>query len=198
MGAVTGKGLSDLIREEFGLRATFFSMIVFGLADFGTIAARFAGLFGISKYISVPIGAVLVWAVIVYGSYRSIERLLLVCSLVYLAYPVSAIYGASRLARRHAAELRARSLAFLRLLRHGRWAYRNHDHAVDAVLLAGVGGGKRRDQAAVPDEPLGCERRLLYDRDRHIFHHGRMRGNCTSVAFTRSTMPPMRRLPSSR
>lgn len=96
MGAVTGKGLSDLIREEFGLRATFFSMIVFGLADLGTIAAEFAGiasglgLFGVSKYISVPIGAVLVWAVIVYGSYRPVERLLLVFSLVYLAYPISA------------------------------------------------------------------------------------------------------------
>src|ERR1051325_7477848 len=96
MGAVTGKGLSDLIREEFGLRATFFSMIVFGLADLGTIAAEFAGiasglgLFGVSKYISVPLGAVLVWAVIVYGSYKPIERLLLVFSMVYFAYPVSA------------------------------------------------------------------------------------------------------------
>ncbi len=96
MGAATGKGLSDLIREEFGLRATFFSMIVFGLADLGTIAAEFAGiasglgLFGVSKYISVPLGAVLVWAVIVYGSYRPIERLLLVFSMVYLAYPISA------------------------------------------------------------------------------------------------------------
>ncbi len=96
MGAATGKGLSDLIREEFGLRATFFSMMVFGLADLGTIAAEFAGvasglgLFGISKYISVPLAAVLVWAVIVYGSYKPIERLLLVFSMVYLAYPVSA------------------------------------------------------------------------------------------------------------
>src|SRR5580700_8600490 len=65
MGAVTGKGLSDLIREEFGLRMTFFTMTVLGLADFGNIAAEFAGLasgttiFGISKYISVPLGAAL-------------------------------------------------------------------------------------------------------------------------------------------
>lgn len=96
MGAVTGKGLSDLIREEFGLRATFFTMIVFGLADLGTIAAEFAGvasgmsLFGISKYVSVPTAAVLVWAVIVFGSYQPVERLLLVFSLIYLAYPFSA------------------------------------------------------------------------------------------------------------
>lgn len=97
MGAITGKGLSDLIREEFGLRMTFFTMIVLGLADFGNIASEFAGLasgmgvFGISKYIAVPIGAALVWIVIVRGSYKPVERVLLVFSLVYFAYPVSAI-----------------------------------------------------------------------------------------------------------
>src|ERR1700685_3365936 len=63
MGAITGKGLSDLIREEFGLRMTFFTMTVLGFADFGNIAAEFAGLasgmkiFGISQYVAVPIGA---------------------------------------------------------------------------------------------------------------------------------------------
>src|SRR5947199_7030199 len=61
MGAVTGKGLSELIREEFGLRSTFFTMIVLGLADLGNIAAEFAGvasavaIFGISKYVAVPL-----------------------------------------------------------------------------------------------------------------------------------------------
>ena len=96
MGAVTGKGLSDLIREEFGLRATFFTMTVLGLADLGNIAAEFAGIasglgiFGISKYICVPLGAVLVWTVVVYGSYHHVERILLLFSLVYFAYPVSA------------------------------------------------------------------------------------------------------------
>jgi NRAMP (natural resistance-associated macrophage protein)-like metal ion transporter len=96
MGAITGKGLSDLIREEFGLRMTFFTMLVLGLADLGNIASEFAGLasglglFGISKYIAVPIGAALVWTVIVRGSYKPVERLLLVLSLVYFAYPVSA------------------------------------------------------------------------------------------------------------
>src|ERR1700743_3156621 len=89
MGAITGKGLSDLIREEFGLRMTFFTMIVLGMADFGNIAAEFAGLasgmgiFGISKYIAVPIGAALVWTVIVRGSYKPVERVLLILSLIY-------------------------------------------------------------------------------------------------------------------
>jgi len=96
MGAITGKGLSDLIREEFGLRMTFFTMIVLGLADFGNIAAEFAGLasgmgvFGVSKYIAVPIGAALVWTVIVRGKYQPVERVLLLFSLIYFAYPVSA------------------------------------------------------------------------------------------------------------
>jgi hypothetical protein len=82
MGAVTGKGLSDPIREEFGRRATFFTMHVLGLADLGNIAAEFEGIasglgiFGISKYICVPLGAVLVWLVVVYGSYKYVERIL--------------------------------------------------------------------------------------------------------------------------
>src|ERR1700760_1855898 len=97
MGAVTGKGLSDLIREEFGLRATFFTMFVLGVADFFNIVSEFAGLasgmgiFGISKYLVVPAGAALVWTVIVRGSYKPVERILLLASLVYFAYPVSAI-----------------------------------------------------------------------------------------------------------
>jgi Mn2+/Fe2+ NRAMP family transporter len=96
MGAVTGKGLSDLIREEFGLRATFFTLLVLGFADFGNIVAEFAGLasgmgiFGISKYIVVPLGAALVWTLIVRGRYRPVEKILIVASLIYFAYPISA------------------------------------------------------------------------------------------------------------
>jgi len=96
MGAVTGKGLSDLIREEFGLRATFFTMIVLGLADFFNIVSEFAGLasgmgiFGASKYIVVPIGALAVWSLIVRGRYKPVEKILLLFSLIYFAYPISA------------------------------------------------------------------------------------------------------------
>src|ERR1700690_1114189 len=93
MGAVTGKGLSDLIREEFGLRVTFFTMVVLGLADLGNIAAEFAGIasgmgiFGISKSPTVPAGAAVVWFVIVRGSYKPVERILIVLSLIYFSYP---------------------------------------------------------------------------------------------------------------
>jgi NRAMP (natural resistance-associated macrophage protein)-like metal ion transporter len=99
MGAVTGKGLSDLIREEFGLRATFFTMLVLGIADFFNIVSEFAGLasgmgiFGVSKYIVVPIGAALVWTLIVRGRYKPVERLLIIASLIYFAYPVSAFFA---------------------------------------------------------------------------------------------------------
>ncbi len=97
MAVATGKGLSDLIREEFGLRITFFTMMVLTVADLGNIIAEFAGIasgmgiFGISKYICVPIGAIIVWSVIVHGSYKPIERILIAFSLIYFAYPVSAL-----------------------------------------------------------------------------------------------------------
>jgi Mn2+/Fe2+ NRAMP family transporter len=96
MGAVTGKGLSDLIREEFGLRATFITMAILGVADFGNIAAEFAGLasgmsvFGVSKYLAVPVGAALVWTVVVRGRYKPVERILILFSLIYFTYPISA------------------------------------------------------------------------------------------------------------
>ncbi len=96
MGAVTGKGLSDLIREEFGIRATFITMAILGVADFGNIASEFAGLasgmsiFRVNKYIAVPLGAALVWTVIVRGRYRPVERILILFSLIYFTYPISA------------------------------------------------------------------------------------------------------------
>jgi Mn2+/Fe2+ NRAMP family transporter len=96
MGVVTGKGLADLIREEFGLRITVFTMFVLALADLGNIFAEFAGIasgmgiFGVAKALSVPAGAALVWIVIVRGTYRPVERILILFSLIYLAYPVSA------------------------------------------------------------------------------------------------------------
>ena len=97
MGAVTGKGLHDLIRENFGIRTTFFVSLVFGLADLGNIVAEFAGLasgmglFGISKYLVVPIGAFLVWIVVVHNSYKPFERILILFSLLFFVYPVSAL-----------------------------------------------------------------------------------------------------------
>jgi NRAMP (natural resistance-associated macrophage protein)-like metal ion transporter len=97
MGAVTGKGLSDLIREEFGLRTTFLMMAALLLANLTNIMADFAGiassleLFGISRYITVPLGAIAVWLLVVKGNYQSVERIFLVACVVYAAYIASGI-----------------------------------------------------------------------------------------------------------
>jgi NRAMP (natural resistance-associated macrophage protein)-like metal ion transporter len=97
MGAVTGKGLSDLIREEFGFRATFFAMTVLSIADFGNIISEFSGLalgmqlFHVVKYLAVPAGAALIWVLVVRGRYRKVEMVLLGLSLIYFAYAFSAV-----------------------------------------------------------------------------------------------------------
>jgi Mn2+/Fe2+ NRAMP family transporter len=96
MGAVTGKGLSDLIRESFGVKVTFYVMIALLLTNMGNSVSEFAGIaasleiFGISKYISVPLGAVLVWLLVVKGSYKVVEKVFLVACMVYIAYPIAA------------------------------------------------------------------------------------------------------------
>ncbi|MGB9068015.1 MAG: Nramp family divalent metal transporter [Candidatus Acidiferrales bacterium] len=96
MGVVTGKGLSDLIREEFGFRSTFFVMIAAFLVDLSNTVAEFAGvaasmqIFHISKYVSVPLAAIAVWVLVVRGSYRQVEKIFLVACAFYLSYAVSA------------------------------------------------------------------------------------------------------------
>src|SRR5215216_5363261 len=96
MGAVTGKGLADLIRERFGVRWTAFIMLALLVANAGVTVSEFVGiaaateLFGISHYISVPLAAIMVWTLIVKGSYKRVERIFLLMSLVFLAYIVSA------------------------------------------------------------------------------------------------------------
>src|ERR1700728_112118 len=92
MGAVTGKGLSDLIREEFGLRITFLMMLGILITNFGNVVGEFIGivgsmgLFGVSKYISVPICAVIVWLIAVKGQYKSVEKIFLAASFFYITY----------------------------------------------------------------------------------------------------------------
>jgi NRAMP (natural resistance-associated macrophage protein)-like metal ion transporter len=97
MGAVTGKGLSDLIREEFGLRTTFFVMMALIAANLTNVMANFAGiassleLFGISRYVTVPIGALIVWLLVVKGTYASVERIFLFATAIYICYIVSGV-----------------------------------------------------------------------------------------------------------
>ncbi len=92
MGVVTGKGLSDLIREEFGLRLTFILMVLLVVVNYTNVVTEFIGiagsmhLFHVAKWISVPICALLVWALVLKGDYKSTEKIFLIASLVYIAY----------------------------------------------------------------------------------------------------------------
>ncbi|HEX4485242.1 MAG TPA: divalent metal cation transporter, partial [Terriglobales bacterium] len=92
MGVVTGKGFSSLIREEYGIRVTFFVMAALVLCNLGDVISEFAGvasstqLFGISKFISVPIAALLVWSLVIFGDYKRLEKIFLFLSFLYIAY----------------------------------------------------------------------------------------------------------------
>ncbi len=92
MGVVTGKGLSDLIREEFGLRVTFVMMVLLVVVNYTNVVTEFIGiagslhLFHVSRFVSVPIAAAIVWFLAVRGDYKQIEKIFLIASVVYIAY----------------------------------------------------------------------------------------------------------------
>jgi NRAMP (natural resistance-associated macrophage protein)-like metal ion transporter len=97
MGAVTGKGLSDLIREEFGFRITFFMMIGILLTNFGNVVSEFAGIagsleiFGLPRHYTVPICGLIVWFIVVKGQYKSVEKVFLAASFFYITYIVAGV-----------------------------------------------------------------------------------------------------------
>ncbi len=97
MAVTTGKGLSDLIREEFGFRPTFFVMITGFLVDLGNVVAEFAGvaeamqIFGVNRYIAVPVAALLVWVLVLQGTYRQVEKIFLALCTFYITYVFAAI-----------------------------------------------------------------------------------------------------------
>jgi Mn2+/Fe2+ NRAMP family transporter len=97
MGAVTGKGLSDLIRERFGVRWTIVAMVALLIANGSNVVAEFAGvaasleLLGVERIVSVPAAALVIWALVVFFSYRVVERTLFVLVLAFIAYPISAV-----------------------------------------------------------------------------------------------------------
>ena len=97
MGIVTGKGLADLIRETFGLRVTFYVMLVLIAVNFGNVLSEFAGIaaageiFGLTKYLLVPICAIGIWFLVVYGNYKIVERVFLIASIFYFSYVISGV-----------------------------------------------------------------------------------------------------------
>ncbi|OPX86591.1 MAG: Divalent metal cation transporter MntH [Pelotomaculum sp. PtaB.Bin104] len=97
MGAVTGKGLADLIREKYGVRLILFAMLGLVLSSLGNTIAEFAGvaasleIFNVNKYISVPVSALIVWWLIVKGTYKRVEKIFLVASALYFSYIISGV-----------------------------------------------------------------------------------------------------------
>lgn len=95
MGVVTGKGLSELIREDYGVKSAFFIMLALLVANFGTTVAEFAGwaasmeIFGLTRYITIPFMALSIWFLVIKGSYRIVERVLLTTCLLYFGYVIS-------------------------------------------------------------------------------------------------------------
>ena len=96
LGAHTGEGLMSLIREQFPLRASAFAIVMLLIANLGLVVSEFAGigaafeLFGVSRYISIPIAAVAIWLIVGFGNYRYAERVFLVLGLAFIAYPIAA------------------------------------------------------------------------------------------------------------
>ncbi|MBV9042936.1 MAG: divalent metal cation transporter [Acidimicrobiia bacterium] len=99
LGAYTGEGLMSLIREQFPLRWAAFAIVALVVANVGLVVSEFAGigaaleLLGVTRYIAVPVAALVIWAVVVLGSYRYAERVFLLLSVVFVAYPVAALLG---------------------------------------------------------------------------------------------------------
>ncbi len=95
MGAVTGRGLADLIRENYGAKITFYAMLALLFTNLGNTMSEFSGvaasleIFGISKYISVPASALVVWLLVVKGTYKTVEKVFLIACLFYITYIVS-------------------------------------------------------------------------------------------------------------
>ena len=194
MGAVTGKGLADLIRENFGVKLTFYLMVALLVANYGNTVSEFAGvaasmeLFGVSKWISVPVAAALIWVLVVRGTYRLVERIFLVACVFYFVYPVSAFlaHPVWREVLRDTL-IPSQISARLGLRRDARRPRRHDDRAVDAVLPA----VERRREGDPPgqllDLALGRHRGLHRDGRRRVLHHRRLRRDAPRARRRRST-----------
>jgi Mn2+/Fe2+ NRAMP family transporter len=99
LGVFSGKGLAALIREEFSIRLAGLAMIALTASNIGLVVSEFAGigaafqLFGVSRYLSIPMSAILIWGLVLFGTYRYAERVFLVMSLAFFAYPIAAVVG---------------------------------------------------------------------------------------------------------
>ena len=149
MGAVTGKGLAELIREEYGVRWSLFATGSVLIANFGICISEFVGigaalgLAGVPVQVSVPIAAVGVWLLLMRGSYKVAERVFVLMTIPFFAYPVAAVLGPPRLGARRPSDRRSQPPRIARLPVPVHRHRRHHDHPLHAALRA-VGGGRAR------------------------------------------------------
>jgi hypothetical protein len=184
MGVVTGKGLSDLIREEFGLRVTVVMMVLLVIVNYTNVITEFIGiagslhLFHVSKFVSVPICAVLVWFLVVRGDYKQVEKIFLIASVVYIAYIFAGVLSQpswhdALLA--HRADAEAHSMD-QRLHLYGHRCGRHDDCPVDAVLPAIFDCRKGHSRQGLCRLASRCRRRQLLHRHRCLVHRRGLRG----------------------
>ena len=194
MGAVTGKGLSDLIREEFGLRITFLMMIGILITNFGNVVTEFIGiatsleLFGLSRIYTVPVCGVIVWLIVVKGQYKTVEKVFLAASFFYVTYIFAGVLAHPLWKdaddRDHQA---ARSAGISRsgVPVHGHRRGRHHDRALDAVLPAVLDRRKGRHQARIQGLATRCDHRMYLHRHRGVVHHRGLRGHALRPRISR-------------
>jgi NRAMP (natural resistance-associated macrophage protein)-like metal ion transporter len=171
MAAVTGKGLSDLIREEFGFRLTFFVMLALVVTNFGNVVAEFAGvatsveLFGASRHIVVPLAAFIVWVLVVRGTYDSIEKIFLAASAFYVCYIVAGLLASPDW----------KAAAFATVTRPSASGMRTYGYVYMVIALVGTTIAPWMQfylQASIVEKGVTlrqCRRRLV--------HHRRVRGD---------------------
>ena len=186
MGVVTGKGLSDLIREEFGLRLTFVLMVLLVVVNYTNVVTEFIGiagslhLFHVTKFISVPFCAALVWYMVVRGSYKSTEKIFLVASVVYICLHLCRRALAAQLARcvaGHGAAAGQIGLERQGLYVHGHRRGGHHHCPVDAVLSAIVDRGEGHSRQGLRGLAARRDRRQPLHRHRRLVHHRGLRGH---------------------
>ncbi len=196
MGVITGKGLSDLIREEFGFRPTFFVMVTGFFVDLANVVAEFAGvaaameMFHVSRYIAVPIAAILVWVLVLRGTYRQVEVIFLVACGFYVTYIVSAFAGQTELVGSGPARRHSEPAVQFGLFADVNGAGGHDDRAVAVFLLA---GRLRREKGRAEAVSASARRRSCWQHQLHgdrVFHHRGHGGD--TVSLPASATSPMR------
>jgi hypothetical protein len=193
--------LSDLIREEFGFRITFFMMIGILIINFGNVVGEFAGIarqprtvWPLPKYITVPVCAVIVWLIPVKGHYKSVEKVFLAASFFYVTYIFAGLLRASAWIERHGATVKPPALkaAFMlpSLPVHGDRRRRHDDRPLDAVLPAILDRGERRHQAPIQSFANRRDYRLHFYRHRGLVHHRGLRRHAWVHGYRDIKTPP--------